>query len=76
MTNIDETMNKIDSLLAERGLTSEYKEQAVHQLFCQMIESDLKERKKRSEKIEKEILSRYGCERGFSEGVSELYRPV
>ena len=50
-------MNKIDSLLAERGLTSEYKEQAVHQLFCQMIESDLKERKKRSEKIEKEILS-------------------
>ena len=33
MININETMNKIDSLLAERGLTSEYKEQAVHQLF-------------------------------------------
>jgi hypothetical protein len=33
MTNIDETMNKIDSLLADRGLTSEYKEQAVRQLL-------------------------------------------
>ena len=33
MTNIDETMNKIDSLLTDRGLTSEYKEQAVRHLL-------------------------------------------
>ena len=33
MTNIDETTNKIDSLLTDRGLTSEYKEQAVRQLL-------------------------------------------
>lgn len=33
MTNIDETMNKIDSLLTDRGLTSEYKEQAVRELL-------------------------------------------
>ena len=33
MTNIDETMNKIDSLLTDGGLTSEYKEQTVRQLL-------------------------------------------
>ena len=33
MTNIDETMNKIDSLLTDRGLTIEYKEQAVRHLL-------------------------------------------
>ena len=33
MTNIDETMNKIDSLLTDRGLTSEYREQAVRHLL-------------------------------------------
>ena len=33
MININETMNKIDSLLADRGLTSDYKEQAVRQLL-------------------------------------------
>ena len=44
-------MNKIDSLLAERGLTSEYKEQAVRQLLCHMMTTGCrKERKKRGEK--------------------------
>lgn len=33
MININETTNKIDSLLADRGLTSDYKEQAVRQLL-------------------------------------------
>ena len=33
MTNIEETMNKVDRLLSDRGLSSEYKEQAVRLLL-------------------------------------------
>ena len=92
MININETMNKIDSLLAERGLTSEHKEQAVRQLLCHMmITGCRKERKKRGEKkksprtplIKETRKDRKGnvrlCRRrqgGISSGVFKVYWPI